>query len=634
MITEKNIIGKDKRVVLIDALVPIICIYVAFLIKYDFKIPPQTYELISSWIPIFVISQVVVFYFSKLHARIWRYTSIHDLYTILISVSLSTGIAFLAILFLVLESPFPRSILILYYFFNTILTLGLRIIVRTYYNLYAEGPISNKDKHKKRLMIIGAGKAGDKIAREILTTSRNDYSIAGYIDDHPDKQGALLHGKKVFCKIKELPQLDQDYDELLITIRPSSGEQMRKIVDYCKQTGKKYKTLPPLNELIDREVTLDAVRDVNYSDLLGRQEVDLDKKSIESIISGKRVLITGAGGSIGSELVRQCLSFNPGEIICLDFNEEKIYDIDQITSNIKTNTKIKSVLASVINLDQLRKVFDENRPHIVIHAAAYKHVPIQELHPWTAVDTNVEGTMNLVELSGNFSVDRFVLVSTDKAVNPVNIMGATKRVSEKIIQSYNKDSKTTFMAVRFGNVLGSSGSAIPTFQEQIKKGGPITITHPEMTRYFMSIHEASQLILQCSALGRDADIFLLEMGRPIKIVQMAKDLIKLSGLEPEIDIPIVYSGLRPGEKLYEELKLYSEKKVKTVHKKIMILKQNQDFKPWIKLKKDILKLLFESKRLNPDGIKTELFKICPNYKPDIYLTKKLDETLYSIEGEA
>ena len=313
---------------------------------------------------------------------------------------------------------------------------------------------------------------------------------------------------------------------------------------------------------------------------LGREEVKLDLNSIENILKGKRVLITGAGGSIGSELVKQCLSFRPAEIICLDTSEESIYKLDQFFNNVQSKTILKTVLASVNIKIECDKVFSENRPHIVFHAAAYKHVPIQELHPWTAVNTNLKGTLNIVELSDKYLVDKFVLVSTDKAVNPVNVMGATKRAAEKLIQSFNVNSKTTFMAVRFGNVLGSSGSAIPTFQQQINAGGPITITHPEMTRYFMSIQEASQLILQCGALGRDGEIFLLEMGQPIRIVQMAKDLIRLSGLEPEIDIPIVFTGLRPGEKLYEELQLLNEKKVSTSHRKIMILKDKQSHIPW------------------------------------------------------
>ena len=276
------------------------------------------------------------------------------------------------------------------------------------------------------------------------------------------------------------------------------------------------------------EITLAARRDVSYADLLGREEIKLDMNAIEKMLNGKRILITGAGGSIGSELLKQCINFDPAEIICVDNNEEKIFNLEQHTNKIQSRTIIKTVLATINDINELDKVFLENRPQIVYHAAAYKHVPIQETHPWTAVKTNVGGTFNLIELSDKYSVDKFVFVSTDKAVNPVNVMGASKRLAEKLIQSINLKSKTQFIAVRFGNVLGSSGSAIPTFQKQINEGGPLTITHPEMTRYFMSIYEASQLILQCTALGSDGEIFLLEMGSPIKITQLAHDLIKLS----------------------------------------------------------------------------------------------------------
>ena len=351
----------------------------------------------------------------------------------------------------------------------------------------------------------------------------------------------------------------------------------------------------------------------------------------------KRVLITGAGGSIGSELVTQCLSFNPSEMICVDINEEKIYNLSQNSeNNIQSKTIIKNILANVNDKNELEKVFIENQPQIVFHAAAYKHVPIQELHPWMAIKTNIGGTLNLVNLAKKYNVAKFVLVSTDKAVNPVNTMGATKRVAEKIIQSINQESNTSFMAVRFGNVLGSSGSAIPTFQKQINKGGPISITHPEMVRYFMSIQEASQLILQCGAIGNDGEISLLEMGKPIKILQMAKDLVRLSGLEPEIDIPIVFTGLRPGEKLYEELQFSNEHKVRTTHEKIMILKESQTLMPWNILEDTTRKLISSANQLDAEQIQLILKKIIPSYKPRTFNPRVEEKSSldYLIKAEA
>ena len=607
--------NRNMKLMLLDAIASITTLYFAFLIRFDFYLPDEYQFIFFNWAPWFALLQISVFHFAGLYARIWRYTSLFDLYAILFSVTSASAISVIFVFIYSGSEGYPRSVLLMYYILNALVTVATRLTVRVYYTHYHEESTLKNPRSKKTLLLIGAGKTGEKIAREIMTTSRHQYSLAGFIDDNVRKHGALLHGKKIFCSIRELPNLKIRYDEILITAPTATGDQIRRIVEICKQTGKRYKTVPGINEIIDGEISMDAIRDVSYSDLLGREEVKLDMNSIENILKGKRVLITGAGGSIGSELVRQCLSFNPAEIICLDTNEESIYKLEQSFLKTQSKTILKTVLASVNVRNECDKVFSENRPHIVFHAAAYKHVPIQELHPWTAVNTNLGGTLNIVDLSDKYLVDKFVLVSTDKAVNPVNVMGATKRAAEKLIQSYNDNSKTTFMAVRFGNVLGSSGSAIPTFQKQINEGGPITITHPEMTRYFMSIQEASQLILQCAALGRDGEIFLLEMGQPIRIVQMAKDLIRLSGFEPDVDIPIVFTGLRPGEKLYEELQLLNEKKVSTSHRKIMILKDKKLHMPWSILKPSIEELIQSAIDLNSEKIQILLRRILPTYRP-------------------
>ena len=620
--------NRNLKLIFLDALGSGLTLYIAFLIRFDFTIPFEFYGTLIEWLPYFIFSQIIVFYFSGLYARIWRYTSLFDLYAIIKASTTSFGISFILVLLFMGVEGYPRSVLILYYILNTILVLGIRLSVRVYFSHYhSDSSFKSKDS-KKTLLLIGAGKTGEKIAREILSTSRGSYAIIGYVDDNVEKHGALLHGRKIFCSIKDLINLKVKYDELLITAPSATGDQMRRIVEICKQTGKRYKTVPSINELIDGEVSLAVVRDVSYSDLLGREEVVLDMHSIDNMLKGKRVLITGAGGSIGSELVRQCLNFEPSEIICLDVSEEKVFNLENFSREVHSKTVLKTALASIINQRELEKIFIENQPQIVFHAAAYKHVPIQELHPWTAVNTNIKGTLNLIRLSDQYNIDKFVLVSTDKAVNPVNVMGATKRAAEKLIQSFNLESKTKYMAVRFGNVLGSSGSAIPTFQKQIKSGGPITITHPEMTRYFMSIQEASQLILQCGSFGKDGEIFLLEMGKPIKIVQMARDLIRLSGLEPEVDIPIVYTGLRPGEKLYEELQLLNEKRVNTNHKKIMILKESTKPTPWLVLSQNIKLLFSAAEELNVDKIQDMLSEILPSYiKPRKFDTNFDDNAL-------
>tara|TARA_X000000950_G_scaffold55755_1_gene66968 strand:- start:225 stop:2000 length:1776 start_codon:yes stop_codon:yes gene_type:complete len=591
--------------------------------------------MMFDWIPWFFFSQIIIFHLSGLYDRMWRYTSLFDLYAILGSVFFSCLLGILSISVFTSGTILSRSILLLYFVFNSLITVGIRLIVRVYYSHYYQSSPLKRHRNRKRLLLIGAGKTGEKIVREILTSSREKYEVVGFVDDDSSKQGALLNGIKIYCTINNLPSLKINFDELLITAPSATGDEMRRIVTVCKTTGKRFKTVPSIYELIDGEVNMSSVRDVNYSDLLGRQEIKLDMNSIDKILKGKRILITGAGGSIGSELVRQCLSFEPSEIICLDSNEERIHNLNQSFDMEPSLVIRKTVLASIKNKKELEKVYNDNQPHIVFHAAAYKHVPIQESHPWTAVDTNIGGTLNLVKLADYYNVEKFVLVSTDKAVNPTNIMGATKRAAEILIQSFNSSSKTTFMAVRFGNVLGSSGSAIPTFKKQIKQGGPITITHPEMNRYFMSIQEASQLIIQCAALGKDGEIFLLEMGKPIKILQIAKDLIRLSGYEKK-EIPIVFTGLRPGEKLYEELQLFNEHKVKTSHKKIMILKQSNSPTPWPIFEQTIQHLLKTAQTLDKDKIQELLKHALPTYQPDNFSStvETKDKILFRIEGQA
>ena len=536
-------------------------------------------------------------------------------------ITISNLISFGILGFIKGSTGYPRSILLMFFVLNILMICLTRILVRLYHTHYQLSPIKI-NLNKKRLILIGAGRTGEKITREIKGTYDNPYELVGLVDDDLSIQQSTIHGVKVLGTISDLPSLEIEFDEILITAPSATGSQIRKIIEVCKASGKKYKTVPTLLELINKDVSLATVRNVSYVDLLGREEVKLDMNSIEKKMQGKRILITGAGGSIGSELVRQCLIFKPAEIICIDNSEEKIFNLEQELTSKQNSTVLKYQLCTINSIKESERPFTENRPQIVFHAAAYKHVPIQESHPWSAVKTNVGGTWNLMSLADEYKVELFVLVSTDKAVNPVNVMGATKRTAEKMIQSYNQVSKTCFMAVRFGNVLGSSGSAIPIFEKQINAGGPLTITHPEMTRYFMSIQEASQLILQCVALGKEGEIFLLEMGKPIKILQMAKDLIRLSGLEPDIDIPIIFSGLRPGEKLYEELQLKEELKINTNHKKIMILGTKKLIEPWVSLLSEIEKLLEAGMELNSAKIQESLKNILPTYQPRSFKSPK------------
>jgi len=605
---------------LIDTSAIALSFFGAFLLRFDFNIPSEFLSLLISWLPVFIGIQLIFFNISGFYNVIWRFTSVWEMLNIIKSVTISslTGIVFLGLI--QGWAGYPRSVILIFYILNVLTICSSRIAVRLYFSHFHHSS-AVRNIHKKRIILIGAGKTGEKIIREIIGTPSSPFTVMGFVDDDISIQGASLHGFKVLGTVKDLPNITIKYDEILITAPSATGDQMRKIVKVSKSTGKPFKTVPSLIELIDKDMSLANIRNVSYSDLLGRKEVKLDMNSIKEMLNGKRVLITGAVGSIGSELVTQCLTFSPSEIICYDNNEEKIFDISVRANKHETPTIIKPVLGSVLNKNELAKVFNETKPQIILHAAAYKHVPIQEDHPWNAVNTNVQGTLNMVEMADKNNAEKFVLVSTDKAVNPVNVMGATKRIAEKIIQSINLSSKTQFMAVRFGNVLGSSGSAIPTFQKQINEGGPVTITHPEMTRFFMSIQEASQLILQSAAIGRDGEIFLLEMGKSIKIDQMARDLIRLSGFEPEDDIPIVYTGLRLGEKLYEELQTQDENLIVTDHKRIMILKGENHKVSWEEFKVMVQECINIAQTLDIDKIQLSLKNLVPYYQPRLFSSK-------------
>ena len=589
----------------------------SFFVVSEFKIPDNFHQILLSWLPIIILTHMIIFSFSGFYNIIWRFTSLRELLIIVKNLIISFLISVIGIGVITRFSIHPGSALLSFFFFNLLFISGTRILIRIYHTYYLNKDNEKNFNLKKKIILVGAGSGGARIAKEILDMTIPNYEIIGFADDDRSKIGRKIYGIKVLCSIDELNHLKIKFDELLITIPGATRPDTKRIISRVKLIGKRFKILPTIFELIDHNYSFSSIRDVSYLDLLGREEVKLDMNAIDKMINGKRILVTGAGGSIGSELVRQCLLYNPAEIICLDNNEESIFSLEQYFNESKSRTIKKTVLASINNKKDVEKVFIENRPQIIFHAAAYKHVPIQENHPWTSVRTNIGGTLNLSELADKYLSDKFVLVSTDKAVNPVNVMGATKRIAEKLIQSLNAISKTQYFAVRFGNVMGSSGSALPIFEKQIREGNPVTITHPEMTRYFMSITEASQLILQCGALGNQGEIFLLEMGKSIKILQMAKDLIRLSGLEPDIDIPIVFTGLRPGEKLYEELQLEDEKKIKTEHKKIMILKGSQKIDSWKIFRHELLEVLTAAEDLDADKIKEHFKLILPTYSPQI-----------------
>jgi FlaA1/EpsC-like NDP-sugar epimerase len=473
------------------------------------------------------------------------------------------------------------------------------------------------------VLIIGAGATGEKILREILENYQLQYRVIGFIDDDPEKQGRSIHGIRVIGNVEKIEQIlkKEDVQEILIAMPSARGDQIRRVVEACKDSNVSYKTLPGMGELIDGRVSVKVLRDISYEDLLGRPPVNLNIPSIRNYLDGKTVLITGCGGSIGSELCRQVIRFQPRSIILLDASETNLFNIQMEMQNERYFRNCETVLGHVQDKNLMNDIFKKYKPQVVFHAAAYKHVPMQEKNPWEAVFNNIIGSRVTMDMSIKHHVERFVLVSTDKAVRPTNVMGASKRVTELIMQSA-QGNDTRLMAVRFGNVVGSSGSVIPVFRRQIERGGPVTVTHPEVNRYFMTIPEAAQMILQAGAMGEGGEVFILRMGTPVKIVDMARDLIRLSGKEPDVDIKIIYTGLRDGEKLYEELIAVGEDILPTVHEKVMVLRSShqpgegkilQESREI--LGKNIDELVKDALRHDSRAIKKKLKEIVPEYTP-------------------
>ena len=525
----------------------------------------------------------------------------------------------LGILILRRFEGYSRSVFILDWVLTVFLIGGVRVTIRV---LMAGDPRSLLrqawSRHRswgyKRLLIIGAGDAGEKFLREIRDNPRVRYVPVGFLDDDAGKQEKTIHGVPVLGSVDDVTQYANRFDEILIATPSARGEEMRRIVEICKLTGKPFRTIPTIGELIEGRITVNTVRPVSMEDLIGREKVHLDEERISEFLKGKRILVTGAGGSIGSEMVRQIDRYRPGDLVLLDFSEYNLYRIEMDCRQRKLDMQaVHPCLADIRDRDLMARIFTRYRPDAVFHAAAYKHVPMQEYQPAEAIKTNIFGTQNVAQAAMAAGVGHFVLVSTDKAVRPTNVMGATKRVAEMIVQGFDNSGPTQFSAVRFGNVIGSSGSVIPLFQEQIARGGPVTVTHPDVVRFFMSISEAAQLILQAGAMREGGNIFILDMGRPVRILDIARDLIRLHGLEPDEDIPIEITGLRPGEKLYEELITVGEGIVPTGHQKIMVLRGLPSDRD--KLRQQVQELLDLTDTFDNAAIKSKLHEIVPEYTP-------------------
>lgn len=614
-------------VLLLDAVLLTGAFYLAHLIRFDFDIPLWAMTRFRELLFFVLAGKLICFYFFDLYKGMWRYTGINDLLNVVKASTAASLMLITAVLFTTRFEQVSRSVFIVDWCLTLMLIIGVRVVTRLCFENFS-GNIGLRDVknllHRlfrpgrdqgRRMLIIGAGDCGEKICRQFHENPSVRSHVVGFLDDDRSKTGRNIHGVPVLGAIDEMAVIvpAMEIEEVIIAIPSATSKRMREIVGACRKADVNFKIIPDMGELIDGRITLNAIRNVEYRDLLGREPVRLDTEGIGGYLGRKCVLVTGAGGSIGTGLCRQICRFAPETIVLVERAESPLYEIDlELTKNFKDVTVVP-VLADIQDKAELTRIFTRFRPEIVFHAAAYKHVPMMEKHPWKAVENNIMGTRNLVETARNFKCDRFVFVSTDKAVNPANVMGASKRVCELLVQKENtKDrSGTRFITVRFGNVIGSVGSVIPLFKKQIREGGPVTVTHPDMIRYFMLIPEACQLILQAGAMGGGGEIFILEMGEPVKIDQMARDLIRFSGFEPEVDIPIVYTGLRPGEKLYEELMTDLEGVVPTDHKKIRVLSSHTGDLGELESRLAALKKAAEDR--DATRIRQQLHRIVPEY---------------------
>ena len=568
---------------LFDTAIFVLALMVAYLLRFDFRLPQISIDQIFLLLPFLIPLKLTVFFSLRLYRGIWRYFSIEDTWRLVYASLFSTLLTITFIVYVHGFAGFPRSVFVMDGVLTFLLCGILRMGIRSFYTArntskgtgaFSLPQLGSQDSKDKRVVIVGAGGAGEKMLREIFDNPYLHYCVVGFLDDDPGKQGRSLHGIPVLGSVEKLPEVAEDLrvERVFISVPSATGPEMRRIVEICKRCGVPYKTLPAISEIINGNLTI-ALREVNYEDLLRRPPIQLDMAGIHHYLTGRRVLITGCGGSIGAELCRQVIRFDPEHLVLVDASEVNLYNIEtELQLDLNFN-RCCGILSRVQDRCVMEKIFEKYQPHVVFHAAACKHVPLLEKIPWEAVFNNVLGSQVVMETALQSGTERFVLVSTDKAVRPANVMGTSKRIAELLLHSFQGNG-TKFMAVRFGNVVGSSGSVVPLFQRQIERGGPVTVTHPEVTRYFMSIPEASQLILQAAALGEGGEIFVLEMGTPVLIADMARDLIRLSGKEPDRDISITYSGLRPGEKLFEELVSSQEGVANTRHEKIMVLQSN------------------------------------------------------------
>jgi len=602
-----------------DTLFIAFSIYASFWLRYNGKLPPNSTRPLIYYILLALVIKLTFLMIFNLYDISWRFVSMDEMIRLLKAMSIGSLFFGMTMFLLRVYSPFtylpfPRSTLIVDFIVCTVLIGSLRVSKRVLTEGLKSAFKSKEDKI--RVLIYGAGGAGEQIVREMQRKKNSTYRPIGFIDDDPAKKRIQIHGVKVVGNRRDLKAVIKTHriEEVLIALPSAHSKEIRDIVEEIQDLDlvKIIKILPNVTDLINGRVTLSDIHEVQLEDLLGRAPVKIDFGAIRNFISDKKVLITGAGGSIGSELTKSILQFNPERVIVFDIDETELF---YLMNNLRApNGKISAVVGDIKDRAKMSAVFERFSPHIVLHSAAYKHVPILESFPEEAVKTNVLGTRIIAQLSQEQRVEKFIFISTDKAINPTSIMGATKRASEELIKALNLRSKTKFISVRFGNVLGSRGSVIPVFKEQLQKGGPLTVTHPEMKRYFMITSEAVLLVLEASAIGQGGEVFVLDMGDPVKILDLAKEMIRLSGYEPDVDIPIIFTQRRAGEKLYEEILGAEEGVVKTEYEKIMMARSTDSRNPKGLLEK--IDLLIEAgNRCDASEIIALLKDIVPTYSP-------------------
>ena len=607
---------KDKRVrmgILMVADVFALCLasFLGLFVRFDLnmaKIPPEYAQAALMFLPYYILASLVIFFLARMYSTMWSVAGVQEALHVVAACGLVSLVQIAGMV--LLQFSVPRSFFLVSFAALCAEELGIRLSYRMVISLFG----NQSKKAAKRIMIVGAGTSGSVILKEMTTSSLVNGYVVCFVDDDKNKDGKFLNGVPVAGNRNDIPRLAEEYkiDEIYIAIPSASARERKAIIEICRETGRQVKILPGIYQLINGEVSIAKLRNVEIEDLLGRDPIRVNLDEIMDYVSGKVILVTGGGGSIGSELCRQIASHAPKQLIIFDIYENNAYDIQLELREKYPDLDLVVLIGSVRNTHRIDTVFEKYRPDIVYHAAAHKHVPLMEDSPNEAIKNNVFGTYKTAKAADRYGTKRFVLISTDKAVNPTNIMGASKRMCEMVVQMMNAKSKTDFVAVRFGNVLGSNGSVIPLFKKQIEQGGPVTVTHPDIIRYFMTIPEAVSLVLQAGAYAKGGEIFVLDMGEPMKILDLAKNLIRLSGYTPDADIPIVFTGLRPGEKLYEELLMNEEGMQDTPNKLIHIGKPIEFDMGRFEQQLEELHVTTNEDR---DGIREAVMKIVTTYHP-------------------